>query len=145
MYQVIQYSSMLVKEADGRSIQSPENVDEICKELELHNKAQEHMFVLTLNTKNKLIAKHLISLGTVNSSLVHPREVFRPAIADGASSIILVHNHPSGDPSPSSNDIAITKKIIEGGKLLEINVLDHVIVGKTNLSLRECGLCSFNG
>jgi DNA repair protein RadC len=99
--------------------------------------------VLTLNGKNRLIRRHLVSLGTANSTLVHPREVFRPAIQDGAVSIIVAHNHPSGDPSPSANDIRITKNLVEAGKIIQIGVIDHLIVGSTTHSLRESGLVDF--
>ena len=86
-----------------------------------------------------------MSLGTVNSTLVHPREVFRPAVTDGAASIIVSHCHPSGDPSPSAEDIRITRKLIEAGKIVEIPILDHLIVGDgPPLSLRESGLVEFN-
>jgi DNA repair protein RadC len=80
------------------------------------------------------------------SGLVHPREVFRAAILDGAGAIILAHNHPSGDPTPSSEDIRITRQLVEAGKILDIEVLDHVVVGRGErpfLSLRESGLVSF--
>ena len=111
----------------------------------MRNLAQEAFCVLTLNTKNRVIRRHLISLGTLSSTLVHPREVFRPAITDGAASIIVCHNHPSGDPSPSADDLRITKKLIEAGKQIEIGVIDHLIVGDgLPLSLRESGLVEFN-
>ena len=112
---------------------------------DMRNLAQEAFCVLTLNTKNRVIRRHLISLGTLSSTLVHPREVFRPAITDGAASIIVAHNHPSGDPSPSADDLRITKKLIESGKQIEIAVLDHLIVGDGQiLSLKETGLVEFN-
>jgi len=106
--------------------------------------AQEVFIVLCLNTKNRLIQRHLVSLGTLNSSLVHPREVFRPAIQDGAASIVVAHNHPSGDPAPSSEDIRITRKLIEAGRQIGIGVLDHLIIGSEDfVSLREAGLVQF--
>jgi DNA repair protein RadC len=74
---------------------------------------------------------------------VHPRECFRPLILDGASSVILAHNHPSGDPTPSSEDIRITRQLIDAGEVIGIKVLDHVVIGETALSLRETGLCQF--
>jgi DNA repair protein RadC len=107
--------------------------------------AQEAFCVLTLNTKNRVIRRHLISLGTLSSTPVHPREVFRPAITDGAAAVIVAHNHPSGDPAPSADDLRITKKLIEAGKQIEIAVLDHLIVGDGQiLSLKESGLVEFN-
>ncbi|MEK6932885.1 MAG: DNA repair protein RadC [Nanoarchaeota archaeon] len=91
---------------------------------------QESLNVILLDTKNKIINTKEISIGTLNSSLMHPREIFKEAIRESAYSIIIVHNHPSGDPEPSKEDIEMTKKIIEAGKLLNILVLDHVIIGK---------------
>lgn len=112
--------------------------------------SQECFTILTLNTKNRVIQKHLISLGTLNSSLVHPRETFRPAILDSAAAIILAHNHPSGDPTPSAEDLKITKQLIQAGEIMGIKVLDHVIIGSSDLglfqpflSLREVGLIAF--
>ena len=112
---------------------------------DLRHLAQEAFVVLTLNTKCRVIKRHLVSLGTVNSTLVHPREVFIPAIRDCASSIIVGHCHPSGDPSPSAQDLRITKKLIEAGKIIEIPVIDHLIVGDgLPFSLRESGLVEFS-
>lgn len=112
---------------------------------DMRNLAQEMFVTLTLNTKNRVIRRHMISLGTLNSTLIHPREVFRPAITDGAASIIVAHNHPSGDPSPSAQDLRITKKLIEAGRYIEIALLDHLIIGDgQTLSLRETGLVDFH-
>jgi DNA repair protein RadC len=97
---------------------------------ELKDKKKEHLYILMLDSKNKIIREELISVGTLESSLVHPREVFKEAIRESAFAIMLVHNHPSGDPEPSEDDIKITKQIIEAGKILNILVLDHVILGK---------------
>ncbi len=95
----------------------------------LKDKKEEHFYVLILNTQNKLIGEHLISKGILDASIIHPREIFKPAIKNSASKIILLHNHPSGNPSPSQEDLEITKKLINTGEELEIKVLDHVIVG----------------
>lgn len=95
----------------------------------LKGEKQENFYVLLLSTKNKIISEHLISKGVLDSAIIHPREVFRPAIRNSASKIILVHNHPSGDPEPSEEDIDITKQIISVGKEIDIKVLDHVILG----------------
>ena len=89
---------------------------------------REHFEILLLNTKNVVFKTELISVGTVNASLVHPREVFNPAIRQRATSIILAHNHPSGDTTPSSNDIELTERLVQAGKLLGIEVLDHIVV-----------------
>ncbi|HJX50928.1 MAG TPA: JAB domain-containing protein, partial [Candidatus Nanoarchaeia archaeon] len=96
----------------------------------LKDKKEEHFYILMLNTQNFLItAPVLISKGILDASILHPREVFKPAIKNSASKIILVHNHPSGDPSPSPEDLDITQKIMKAGEELGIKVLDHVIVG----------------
>jgi DNA repair protein RadC len=130
------------EEPAGPQLTSPEQIH---KQLEdMKHLAQETFVTLTFTTKNRLIARHLISLGTLDSTLVHPREVFRPAITDGAANLVLAHNHPSGDPSPSADDIRITRTLIEAGKQIEIGVLDHLIVGSSDfLSLRESGLVQF--
>ena len=99
---------------------------------------QEEFHIVTLNTKNQVIDTHQITIGTLDASLVHPREVFRAAIMDSASSIILVHNHPSGDPTPSREDHAVTRRLESSGKTLGIDVLDHIVLGKgTAVSIRE--------
>ena len=93
------------------------------------NLKQEHFFVLSLDTKNRLIGEKVISIGTLNSAIIHPREIFKEGIKNSANSIILVHNHPSGDPEPSDEDIRITEEIIKASEVIGINVLDHVIIG----------------
>jgi DNA repair protein RadC len=112
--------------------------------------AQEVFSILTLNTKNQVIARHVVSVGIIDSSLVHPREVFRACIMDNATSVILSHNHPSGAPIPSSADLKVTKQLIGAGEVVGIKVLDHVIIGrgeegKSNYcSMRETGLVNFS-
>jgi DNA repair protein RadC len=99
---------------------------------------QEEFHTVTLDTKNQVIASHQITVGTLDASLVHPREVFRRAIKDAASSVILVHNHPSGDPTPSREDIAVTDRLCEVGKTIGIDVLDHIVLGKEKcVSIQE--------
>jgi DNA repair protein RadC len=99
---------------------------------------QEEFHIVTLNTKNHVIATHQITVGTLDASLVHPREVFRSAIKDAASSIILAHNHPSGDSTPSREDRAVTDRLTEVGKVIGIDVLDHIVMGKGSIvSVRE--------
>lgn len=99
---------------------------------------REEFHIITLDTKNQVITTHQISVGTLNASLVHPREVFKPAIKDSAASVILVHNHPSGDPSPSREDRQVTNKLEQAGQLLGIDVLDHIVLGtQDSCSLRE--------
>lgn len=98
----------------------------------LEDKKQENFVVMLLNNRNYLIDDILITKGVLNASIIDPREIFKPAIKHSASRIILVHNHPSGDSSPSKEDIEVTKNIIEAGELLGIKVLDHVIIGKNS-------------
>ncbi len=99
---------------------------------------QEEFYVVTLDTKNHILNDHLVSRGLLDQTVVHPREVFRPAIKDAAKSVILVHNHPSGDATPSDKDLALTRRLEEAGKLLDIQVLDHVVVAADEaVSLRE--------
>lgn len=107
----------------------------------LRYETREHFVCLLLSTKNHVLAAPVISVGTLNASLVHPREVFREAIAYAAAAVILVHNHPSGDPTPSQEDISLTKKLVAGGQLLDMTVLDHVIIGDGRyVSLKEKGI-----
>ena len=96
---------------------------------DIRKKQKEHLVVLYLNARNELIAKECVSIGTNNANIAHPREVFEPAVRFCANSIIIAHNHPSGDPSPSTQDLEVTKKLIDSGKILGIEVLDHIIVG----------------
>jgi DNA repair protein RadC len=98
--------------------------------IRLGNAHQEMFFTLVLDNKHRLISEVLISMGTLNQSLVHAREVFAPAIEQRAAAIILVHNHPSGDPQPSTQDINITKRLVEVGELVGIKVLDHIVIGQ---------------
>lgn len=102
---------------------------------------QEHFLVIHLNTKNKILSEETISKGTLDSSLVHPREVFKTAVKNSSAALILVHNHPSGDPQPSNDDINLTRRLKEAGELMGIPILDHLIIGDNKyISLREEGL-----
>jgi len=109
-------------------IASAKDVYNLFKE-KLRNEKQENFYVLILNTQNYIIKEELISKGVLDAAILHPREVFRPAIKNSASKIILIHNHPSGNPEPSEEDIEMTKILIQSGKLINIRVLDHVIIG----------------
>lgn len=101
---------------------------------------KEHLTALYLDTKNNIIKEEVISIGSLNANIVHPREVFKSALMESSASVILTHNHPSGDPAPSREDIAVTEKLVEGGKILGISVLDHVIIGDgMYVSLKEEG------
>ena len=120
-------------------ISSPNDVLTYFKDME--DLRQEEIRLIMLNTKNKIIAHKTISKGTINSSVVTPREIFFPAIKMMASSIILVHNHPSGDVTPSSEDKNITEIVARSGKLINIKLLDHIIIGKNKIySFKEAGL-----
>ncbi len=99
---------------------------------EFRDKKKEYFFVFYLDTRNTEIKRELISVGSLNSNIAHPREIFEPAIRYLSAQIILVHNHPSGDPQPSEEDLELTRKIVEGGKILGIEVLDHVVITKEN-------------
>ncbi|MBP1083165.1 DNA repair protein RadC [Bacillus capparidis] len=101
---------------------------------------QEHFVVMFLNTKNQIIHKQTIFIGSLNASIVHPREVFKEAVKRSAASLICAHNHPSGDPSPSREDIEVTKRLCDCGKMIGIEVLDHLIIGDQKyVSLKEKG------
>ena len=126
-------------------LDTPERVADLLRE-ENRLHGVEHFQIVLLNARRKLIRVEHISQGTLDTILVHPREVFRLAIAASASGIVLAHNHPSGDPTPSEADIKVTRDLIRAGQLLKIDVLDHVIIGKRTaertkdfVSLRELG------
>ena len=131
----------VVRETTGEKVRTPEDVLRICADM--RSLAQETFQVLTLNARNMLINRHLVSLGLVNAALVHAREVFRPAILDGASGVLLAHNHCSGDPTPSAEDVRQTAQLVKAGALLGIPVLDHIVIGDGCVSMRETGVCSF--
>lgn len=127
----------LRKAMDSFSLNDPDSVAEIfCNEIGSCD--VENFYALLLDTKNRIISKELISKGTINQSIVHPREVFKSAIKKGANSIILVHNHPSGSLIPSNADIEVTKRLDKVGDLVGIQVLDHIIVSSNDsLSMRK--------
>ncbi|HZP25443.1 MAG TPA: DNA repair protein RadC [Dehalococcoidia bacterium] len=117
------------------TVTSPRDVGNLLSAMALLE--QEHLRVIMLNTRNHVMAVREIYHGNVNSAVVRIAEVFRDPIRDACTAIILVHNHPSGDPTPSPDDIALTAQIYEAGKLLSIELLDHVIIGNTYFSLKE--------
>ncbi|MBE6081492.1 MAG: DNA repair protein RadC [Tissierellaceae bacterium] len=136
----------IVKEASGRydierKISTPQDVYNIGIEiLQMDKLAEEYVYMLSLNTKNVITGIFTISQGTLNSSLVHPREVYKRALLNNANSIILTHNHPSGDPTPSNEDIKITHQLMETGKILNIELLDHIVIGSGEYSsLKQLG------
>lgn len=124
---------------DRYVIRSPEDCANFCMN-DMRFLTQEHFVCLYLNTKNQVLHKQTIFIGSLNSSIVHPREVYKEAFRRSAASIICVHNHPSGDPTPSREDIEVTKRLSECGKIIGIDILDHVIIGdKKYVSLKEKG------
>lgn len=122
-----------------KPVKCPQDVADLLME-EMRYLKKEHMKLVLLNIKCNLISVEEISIGSLNASIVHPREVFNPAIRKSSASIIMVHNHPSGDPTPSSEDAAITARIDEAGKLIGIELVDHIIIGDGKyLSMKEKG------
>ncbi len=125
---------------DEFSVNSPKSVVDIFMNI-LKDELKEHFYVILLDTKNKIISWDEISKGDLNSSIVHPREVFKYALKLSANSIICLHNHPSGDPTPSVEDIKITKRLNDVGRLIGIELVDHIIIGYNKyVSLREKGI-----
>ena len=120
-----------------REIRGPDDVVAVVGP-KLRQEHREQFLVLLLNARHEVMAKETVSVGSLNASIVHPREVFKAAVLASAAAIVLVHNHPSGDPEPSEEDLTITKRLVEAGELLGIGVLDHVIVaGRGVVSLRS--------
>ena len=111
----------------NKKITSPNDIAEIFMPL-FRDEVKEKFLVICLNSANKIIRYEIISVGSLNSSVVHAREVFKVAIENNSANIILLHNHPSGNEEPSSEDIQVTKRLVEAGKILEINVFDHIII-----------------
>ncbi|SHL43422.1 DNA replication and repair protein RadC [Shouchella rhizosphaerae] len=120
-------------------ISSPEDAAELVSE-DMRGLQQEHFVALYLNTKNHVIKQKTLFIGSLNASIVHPREVFKEALQSSSASVICLHNHPSGDPSPSPEDISVTKRLRQAGAILGIELLDHIIVGDgCFISLKERG------
>ncbi|MEI6166511.1 MAG: JAB domain-containing protein [bacterium] len=130
-------------------VRTPEDCYRACEEQAGYG--QEAFTVLCLNTRNRLIAGGIISIGVIDATLVHAREVFRKAIEIRASAVVLIHNHPSGETTPSAEDIRLTKQLVQAGQVIGIKVLDHVIIGtrrpeylRPYTSIRENGLVEFD-
>ena len=122
----------------SKELNNPKKVHQLIKS-KLKDHHREHFYIILLNSRNWSVAE--ISIGSLNASIVHPREVFSEAIKNKAASVIFVHNHPSGDPEPSEDDLEITKRLVNGGKILGIEVVDHVIVAKDKfMSFKEKNL-----
>ena len=122
----------------GAAINGPEDV--LAQVRDLSGARREHFVVLLLNARHEVQRREVVSIGSLNASIVHPREVFLPAILQSAASVVLVHNHPSGDPEPSEEDLSITRRLVQVGELIGIEVLDHVIVatrGVVSLKTRQ--------
>lgn len=137
---ILNLSQQLLKpDAESVYIKSPSDIYELQKIMATYE--EERLVGIYLDTKSKVIESTCISIGNVNSSIVHPREVFAPAIRFKSSSVIVCHNHPSGDPTPSQEDINVSKRLFESGKILGIDLLDHVIIGNGKyISLKERGI-----
>jgi len=120
----------LLKDKKAQIFLTPKEIWEELKDLKNHKK--EHFVIFYLNSRNQEIKRETISIGSLNANLVHQREVFEPAVRNLAAQIILAHNHPSGDPEPSEDDLEITKRLVESGKILGIEVIDHIIVAKND-------------
>lgn len=148
MVNISTYSIRVVKESGGRynldnkRINSPQNAVKIFNEVfEMDSRAEEILALMTLDTKNKVTGMFIVSQGSINESVVHPREVYKRALLQNASQIIIAHNHPSGEPNPSKEDINITKRLGEAGKLIGIDMLDHIIIGDGKyISLKDKGI-----
>lgn len=120
----------LLKGKQTTLVLSPEDVWKECKDI--RDSRKEHFVVFYLDTRSQVMQRETISVGTLNASLVHPREVFESAIKHSAAQVIVAHNHPSGNPEPSEEDITVTRRLVEAGKVLGIEVVDHVVVGKNS-------------
>ncbi|WP_226528174.1 RadC family protein [Metabacillus niabensis] len=133
---LVKESSLLYKE---RAIRSPEDGYKLLKQF-LSDADREYFIVVSLDTKNQPTSINVCHIGSLNSSIVHPREVMKSAILSNAASIIVGHNHPSNDPTPSREDIEVTKRLVEAGKIIGIDILDHLIVcAEKYVSLKETG------
>lgn len=130
-FEISRRVSVQSKWFSDKKITTPQDAADIFIPL-LRDEMREHFIVVCLNTSNKIIKYETISIGNLSSSIVHPREVFKAAIDNNAKNIILIHNHPSGNTEPSNEDIMITKKLCESGKILDIPVFDHLIIAGNN-------------
>ncbi|MBY9078940.1 DNA repair protein RadC [Paenibacillus sp. CGMCC 1.18879] len=132
--------TLIIPDVEHPVIRKPEDAFYLLEPEHRYN-TKEHFICLFLNTKNRVIHKETISIGSLNASIVHPREVFKVAIKRSCASIICSHSHPSGDPTPSNEDLIITHRLIEAGQIIGIDVLDHLIIaGQKYVSLKEQGL-----
>lgn len=137
VYETLKVSEMSQEYADRR-FTDPRQISDVFDFLRRESK--EYFFTAHLDGKNRITCLDCVSVGSLNQSIVHPREVFKTALLSSAAAIILVHNHPTGDPSPSSEDISITKRLKEAGEIMGIRIIDHIIIGVDYLSFVERGL-----
>lgn len=140
VYEIVSIKQV-VRESDFEitTVRSPEDAAHAIQK-EIAYEDREVFFVVCLNTKNHVVALHRASIGSLNAAIIHPREVFKAAILNNAASIIVAHQHPSFDPTPSPEDIEVTKRLVEAGQILGIEVLDHLVIGGTKyVSLKEKG------
>lgn len=126
--------------AERSRIRGPRDVWELLVH-DFRDEVREHFFALLLDSRNGVMRRHVVSVGDLNSAIVHPREVFSPAIRHGAAALVVAHNHPSGDPTPSPEDVHVTKRLIDAGRLIGIELLDHVVMSESGwVSLKEKGM-----
>lgn len=133
----------LISLGDSVRLDRPEKVAEYLRSAFEENPLQEAFYCIYLDRKNHPLARHMITLGTATSTLAAPREVFRGAILAGATALIVAHNHPSGDPAPSSGDVQVTRALREAAKIIDIDLLDHVVVGDVKADPQGTGFYSF--
>lgn len=140
MFEIFRRTNKLMKKGFKLQIKTASDVYQYYVD-ELQNKTKEYFYALFLDTKNRILKDELVSIGTLNESLIHPRELFNSAVQASCNSVIIVHNHPSGDCVPSDSDKEVTKVLVEAGDIMGIKVLDHVIIGKEGfMSLKESGV-----
>ena len=140
MFEIFRRTNKLMKKGFKLQIKTASDVYQYYVD-ELQNKTKEYFYALFLDTKNRILKEELVSIGTLNESLIHPRELFNSAVQASCNSVIIVHNHPSGDCAPSDNDKEVTKVLVEAGEIMGIKVLDHVIIGKEGfVSFKESGI-----
>ncbi|WP_186672987.1 DNA repair protein RadC [Sporosarcina sp. BP05] len=140
VYEIVSIKQV-VRECDFAitTVRSPEDAAHAIQK-EISDEDREIFLVLCLNTKNEVVAIHRASVGSINSAIVHPREIFKAAILNNSASIICAHNHPSQNPTPSPEDLEVTKRLVSAGEILGIEVLDHIIVGgMKHVSLKDKG------
>lgn len=144
MKRFYKYDLEIVREkrytVETKKITCPEDIFEVLKVVGLHKLPREKFYMVALDNKNEILGIREVSSGTISSTLVHPREVFQVALMLGSARMIVAHNHPSGDVTPSSEDIETTNRLIQAGEILGVSVVDHIIVGDGFLSFKAEGL-----